>query len=54
MKYFAFSTQTDPKAHYYAHVFSCQSKDQTTEIIQSIGQAFDTAYELFCLQRQEQ
>lgn len=48
LNYFAFSTQTEPSAHYYCHVFSCKDKDLSTQIILTIGQAFDIAYELFC------
>lgn len=48
LNYFAFSTQTDPSAHYYCHVFACKEKELTTKIILTIGQAFDLAYELFC------
>lgn len=48
LNYFAFSTQTDQASHYYCHVFSCKDKDLSTQIILTIGQAFDVAYELFC------
>jgi hypothetical protein len=48
LNYFAFSTQTDQTSHYYCHVFSCKDKDLSTQIILTIGQAFDVAYELFC------
>ena len=27
LNYFAFSTQSDPSAHYYCHVFSCKDKE---------------------------
>ena len=48
LNYFAFSTQSDPSAHYYCHVFSCKDKDLSTQVILTIGQAFDVAFELFC------
>ena len=48
LKYFAFSTQSDPSAYYYCHVFSCKNSNLSTQIILTIGQAFDLAYEMFC------
>ncbi len=48
LNYFAFSTQTEPNAYYYCHVFACKDKELSTQIILTIGQAFDLAYELFC------
>jgi hypothetical protein len=48
LNYFAFSTQTEPNAFYYCHVFACKNKELSTQIILTIGQAFDLAYELFC------
>ncbi len=47
LNYFALVTKTKPNEYHYCHIFKCQTAKLTTEIILTIGQAFDEAYRLF-------
>lgn len=48
LTYFALVTKVDPNLYHYCHVFLCSSAETSNELILTIGQSFDLAYEEYC------
>jgi hypothetical protein len=45
--YFAIVTKLNPNEYHFCHVFKSLSSTLTSEIILTIGQAFDEAFKIF-------
>nr|XP_022307379.1 uncharacterized protein LOC111113399 isoform X4 [Crassostrea virginica] len=46
MNFFAYITRDNQTAKHYCHVFSCRTADLAREIIMTLGEAFEVAYQM--------
>ncbi|XP_055998045.1 ankyrin repeat and sterile alpha motif domain-containing protein 1B-like isoform X10 [Ostrea edulis] len=46
MNFFAYITRDNQAAKHYCHVFSCRTADLAREIIMTLGEAFEVAYQM--------
>ncbi|CAM1308000.1 ANKS1A (predicted) [Pycnogonum litorale] len=53
LNHFAYITKEHSTSHHFCHVFSCTSMDLATEIILTLGEAFEVAYQLALREKNE-